>query len=84
VGHYAMGGERQEKITRVMYLPPMPPQPDDCKNRHELCDHWAEAGECESNPSFMIGTKGSPGSCIRACYRCDLMPGAAGAGNSNA
>lgn len=35
---------------------------------------WAESGECEVNPGFMIGTKTRPGDCLASCGRCDLLP----------
>ena len=38
---------------------------------------YAESGECESNPVYMIGDKGKPGDCIKACGRCDIGPNAA-------
>jgi hypothetical protein len=38
------------------------------------CALQAEAGECESNPTYMVGVSGNPGGCIKACNRCDLGP----------
>lgn len=73
VGRYAMPGERAVTVTRQIYAPPPPPVVPGCKNAHKLCDHWAEAGECESNPGYMVGTKGMPGACVLACNRCDLL-----------
>ncbi len=29
--------------------------------------------ECESNPGYMVGTKGMPGACVLSCNRCDLL-----------
>ncbi|GFR49100.1 hypothetical protein Agub_g10896 [Astrephomene gubernaculifera] len=76
VGHYAMGGEREETVHRVMYVPPPPPAVPGCKNTHKLCQHWSESGECESNPGYMIGHKGAPGACVLACNRCDILKAA--------
>ncbi|KAL6749839.1 hypothetical protein V8C86DRAFT_2832280 [Haematococcus lacustris] len=76
VGHYAMGGEHMEAVHRVMYVPPPPPAIPGCINKQKLCSHWAESGECESNPGFMIGTRDRPGDCLLACNRCDLGPNA--------
>ncbi|GIL58141.1 hypothetical protein Vafri_12998 [Volvox africanus] len=73
VGRYAMGSEASIEVTRVIYAPPPPPTVPGCTNSHTLCEHWAESGECESNPTYMVGVKGSPGACILACNRCDLM-----------
>jgi prolyl 4-hydroxylase len=38
------------------------------------CPVWAESGECVVNPSFMVGDKNNPGSCLASCGRCDLLP----------
>ncbi|KAG2428882.1 hypothetical protein HYH02_014205 [Chlamydomonas schloesseri] len=73
VGHYAMPGERSETVKRVQYVPPPPPAVPGCENQHKLCAHWAESGECESNPGYMIGKKGMPGACVLACNRCDII-----------
>ncbi|KXZ50174.1 hypothetical protein GPECTOR_17g810 [Gonium pectorale] len=73
VGHYAMSGERMETVKRVIYAPPPPPAVPGCTNQNKLCQHWAESGECESNPGYMIGHKGMPGACVLACNRCDII-----------
>ena len=31
--------------AQVMYVPPRPPVPPGCKDKHELCGQWAESGE---------------------------------------
>ncbi|KAG1663378.1 hypothetical protein FOA52_007115 [Chlamydomonas sp. UWO 241] len=64
----------QGKVVRVKHVPPPPPDVPGCVNVNKLCDHWAEAGECESNAEYMLGTKASPGDCLKACGRCDLGP----------
>ncbi|GAX83112.1 hypothetical protein CEUSTIGMA_g10538.t1 [Chlamydomonas eustigma] len=74
VAHVAYDGERAVTVHRVMYVPPPPPAVPGCINKHKLCDHWAESGECSDNPTFMIGSAGHPGDCIKACNRCDLGP----------
>jgi hypothetical protein len=38
------------------------------------CPVWAESGECEVNPGFMVGNKREPGACLASCARCDLLP----------
>ncbi|EFJ50167.1 hypothetical protein VOLCADRAFT_80309 [Volvox carteri f. nagariensis] len=73
VGPYSMGAEKAVEVTRVIYAPPPPPAVPGCINTHKLCDHWAESGECESNPGYMVGQLGSPGACNLACNRCDLI-----------
>ncbi|KAG2489490.1 hypothetical protein HYH03_011943 [Edaphochlamys debaryana] len=74
VGHYAMGNEAAETIeqhpqpkVRSQDLPP------GCEDSDEMCENWAAAGECERNPTFMIGTRSRPGRCIASCKRCDLV-----------
>jgi len=41
-----------------------------CENKHEKCDEWASIGECERNPSYMLGVE-AVGSCSKSC--CDIM-----------
>ena len=38
---------------------------DLCKNEHDMCDNWAEAGECNANPGYMLK------SCQRSCKTCE-------------
>ena len=33
-------------------LPPPPPLP--CKDDHDACPRWAEDGECDRNPGYML------------------------------
>jgi prolyl 4-hydroxylase len=73
VAHYAMNGERAVQVDHVVHRPSPPPAPPGCTDSHENCAGWAEGGECESNPGFMIGTKEQPGACLLSCGRCDLM-----------
>lgn len=68
-----MGGEAAVTVKRQMYVPPPPPAVAGCENKHTLCEHWAESGECETNPTYMIGNKGDLGQCVKACARCDLL-----------
>ena len=74
VAHYAMGGETAEKVKHVVFTPPPPPAPPGCVDEHDECVGWAESGECDENPTFMVGREGFPGDCLRSCGRCDLMP----------
>lgn len=73
VGHVAVGGERAEKVSHVVFRPSPPPAPAWCKDKSEECPGWAESGECESNAAFMLGNSNFPGNCLRSCGRCDLM-----------
>ncbi|KAG2482094.1 hypothetical protein HYH03_018950 [Edaphochlamys debaryana] len=73
VGPYSMKEDYATEVHRVLYVPPPPPAVPGCENKHTLCQHWAESGECESNPGYMYGTKGRPGVCNLACNKCDLI-----------
>jgi hypothetical protein len=42
--------------------------------RRSECPVWAESGECEANPGYMVGNKNRPGDCLVSCARCDLLP----------
>jgi prolyl 4-hydroxylase len=73
VAHVAMGQETAERVEHVVFAPPPPPAPTGCKDAEYACKGWADSGECESNPGFMVGTKIHPGRCLLSCGRCDLM-----------
>lgn len=69
-----MPGERPHHIEHTLFVPPPPPTTPGCKDEHEeRCPGWAESGECDINPAFMVGNVGEPGSCLLSCGRCDLM-----------
>jgi len=36
----------------------------DCTNTHDLCQFWADHGECEVNPNFMLEN------CQKSCHSC--------------
>lgn len=36
----------------------------ECMNEHEKCEEWAERGECEANPVYMLS------SCKKSCMIC--------------
>ncbi|KAL5980636.1 hypothetical protein ACLOJK_028544 [Asimina triloba] len=42
----------------------------DCVDEHELCSHWAAAGECQKNPLYMVGSPTSGGFCRKSCNVC--------------
>lgn len=69
VAHYAQGGEAAQRVDHVVHVAPPPPAPPGCSDSNEACGHWAEAGECKRNPSYMVGSPGSPGACILSCGR---------------
>lgn len=75
LGHYAAPGEQP---VPVKVHPQQIPGPNGCEDNHELCSEWAATGECENNASFMVGSKLSPGACLLACNRCDILEDAGG------
>eukprot|EP00873_Tetraselmis_striata_P020895 jgi/Tetstr1/441159/TSEL_029419.t1 len=46
----------------------------ECIDKHERCKAWAEEGECEHNPDFMLGNtaKQLQGNCVPSCNACGL------------
>ncbi|BFG26761.1 hypothetical protein CerSpe_130350 [Prunus speciosa] len=42
----------------------------DCADENDNCPLWAKAGECEKNPTYMVGSKGLPGFCRKSCNMC--------------
>jgi hypothetical protein len=60
---------QEDEIDEVHELFPMGDDPEQCKyipctNEDEECDFWAEEGECEENPDYMLIH------CSRACGTC--------------
>ncbi|KAG8100395.1 hypothetical protein GUJ93_ZPchr0013g35347 [Zizania palustris] len=54
--------------------PPLskPKETKGCSDVSAHCAKWAEAGECERNPVYMVGAEGStPGNCRKSCGVCD-------------
>ncbi|WVZ60922.1 hypothetical protein U9M48_010880, partial [Paspalum notatum var. saurae] len=39
----------------------------------KLCPKWAAIGECHKNPTYMVGTKDTPGFCRKSCGLCLLL-----------
>lgn len=73
VGHYAMGGEKWERIEQHPQEVPKHLFPIGCEDIDDMCGEWARAGECDKNPSFMVGSRAKLGKCIKTCNRCDLV-----------
>ncbi|XP_020577345.1 probable prolyl 4-hydroxylase 6 [Phalaenopsis equestris] len=42
----------------------------ECADHNELCSKWAELGECNKNPLYMVGSQHSQGFCRRSCNVC--------------
>ncbi|KAL6782723.1 PFH16 [Auxenochlorella protothecoides x Auxenochlorella symbiontica] len=76
VAHYAMDGEIPKSVKHVVFKAPRPPAPPGCKDTQKACSDWADGGECDNNPGFMVGQKGQAGACLYSCNRCDLMDAA--------
>lgn len=43
---------------------------NDCSDEDDSCPKWAEIGECERNPVFMIGSPDYYGTCRKSCNAC--------------
>lgn len=41
-----------------------------CVDENESCPKWAEAGECEKNPTYMVGSEADHGYCRKSCKAC--------------
>lgn len=46
--------------------------PGMCQDIHNSCQFWAESGECENNPGYMLGGGGAVGNCRLACKACEV------------
>ncbi|XP_021765101.1 probable prolyl 4-hydroxylase 12 isoform X2 [Chenopodium quinoa] len=42
----------------------------DCSDEDENCPQWAALGECQKNPTFMVGSPDYYGTCRRSCHVC--------------
>ena len=54
----------QEEIIRNPELSSLTPR---CKNRHADCSFWAQHGECDVNPTYMLTN------CAPVCNTCHLL-----------
>lgn len=41
-----------------------------CDDENDGCKVWAQQGECEKNPNFMVGPPHEDGHCMRSCGKC--------------
>ncbi|MCO5559317.1 hypothetical protein L7F22_012914 [Adiantum nelumboides] len=41
-----------------------------CEDENVNCAEWAAAGECEKNPTYMVGSEKYPGACRASCSVC--------------
>ncbi|XP_077210173.1 putative prolyl 4-hydroxylase 7 isoform X2 [Tasmannia lanceolata] len=39
----------------------------ECVDKDKLCPQWADAGECQKNPLYMVGSPKLPGYCRKSC-----------------
>ncbi|CAK8533583.1 unnamed protein product [Lathyrus sativus] len=42
----------------------------ECADENVSCAAWAKVGECEKNPSYMVGYEGVKGKCRKSCNVC--------------
>ncbi|CAA0820224.1 Probable prolyl 4-hydroxylase 7 [Striga hermonthica] len=42
----------------------------DCLDKDPNCPDWAESGECDKNPLYMVGSNGAAGYCRKSCKAC--------------
>lgn len=62
---------REEDYNRTLHTPFTPqPDPGICTDRHEMCQKWAQAGECQKNAGYMLGGNVGQGMCRLACKDC--------------
>ncbi|KNA25360.1 hypothetical protein SOVF_007270 [Spinacia oleracea] len=49
-----------------------PPESEnsDCSDEDENCLQWAALGECQTNPTFMVGSPDYYGTCRKSCHVC--------------
>ncbi|GAX75433.1 hypothetical protein CEUSTIGMA_g2877.t1 [Chlamydomonas eustigma] len=52
-----------------------------CMDLHPSCERWADSGECDANPTYMVGTTLSKGHCRKACGVCVPRKEGAAAGS---
>jgi len=80
--HYRMGDAYDRAETQKAVEQTLPRAPSltpgataavRCADEDDLCGMWAEAGECERNPTYMVGSRARPGKCNASCERCDLL-----------
>ncbi|XP_050381733.1 probable prolyl 4-hydroxylase 7 [Argentina anserina] len=42
----------------------------ECTDENTNCATWVKAGECEKNPTYMVGSVDQPGFCRKSCKAC--------------
>lgn len=47
-----------------------PSEKGECADENDNCVMWAEAGECEKNPGYMVGSDEAHGFCRKSCKAC--------------
>lgn len=58
------------KPFRQGLLSPISGGQEGCVDHNDNCGQWAENGECEKNPEYMVGRSGFPGYCMKSCGVC--------------
>lgn len=67
INHY----EPEDYARSVKQRPAAPAEPGLCLDSDERCPQWAQQGECERNPKFMVGEGGENGACRQSCKACE-------------
>ncbi|KAJ1685313.1 hypothetical protein LUZ63_016703 [Rhynchospora breviuscula] len=65
--YFHMGPVHQRELTPALTLPV---DQDECTDEDDNCASWAELGECERNPVFMLGSSDYSGACRKSCKAC--------------
>ncbi|XP_024538179.1 probable prolyl 4-hydroxylase 6 isoform X2 [Selaginella moellendorffii] len=63
-------GEKWSATKWIHVLPFGKPKKEGCADENEKCGEWAAYGECDKNPSYMVGTQEWPGACRKSCKVC--------------
>mmetsp|Transcript_35089 Transcript_35089/g.99514 ORF Transcript_35089/g.99514 Transcript_35089/m.99514 type:complete len:348 (-) Transcript_35089:159-1202(-) len=72
------------KVEHKVFAPPPPPLPPGCEDKNKQCRSWAMQGECDINPTYMLGNgKDTEGACLASCNACHLMFSRAAAASSH-
>ncbi|KAJ3701240.1 hypothetical protein LUZ61_004945 [Rhynchospora tenuis] len=65
--YFHKGPVHQRELAAALTLPV---DQDECTDEDDNCASWAELGECERNPVFMLGSSDYSGACRKSCKAC--------------
>mmetsp|Transcript_8806 Transcript_8806/g.26712 ORF Transcript_8806/g.26712 Transcript_8806/m.26712 type:complete len:194 (-) Transcript_8806:522-1103(-) len=63
--------EYERELRKDPDEPGVASDPGLCEDLHDMCAKWAEHGECENNPEYMLGHGDGRGMCRKACRDCE-------------